>query len=198
MAISTIDQTGLTNPLSLNSPTISSGSILNSNGRPMAAQTGGILQVVQGIKTDTFSTGNGQGSPALITGLSASLTPYSTSSKILVTVNIGEVGASADSTWAAVLYRNGTAVCLGANPGTGQSQASVAGGIPAGGGTWRGNPASIVFLDSPATTSTCTYTVGIGGNGGATITVNYDYRNSGTPNDSSRTPSTVTLMEIAG
>ena len=47
-----------------------------------------VLQVVQAVKTDTFSTASSYTS---VTGLSASITPSSSTSKILVTVSLGAV-----------------------------------------------------------------------------------------------------------
>ena len=157
---------------------------------------GTILQVVQGIKTDTFSTTAGMGTPAEITGLSASITPKSTSNKILVTVNIGQLGANADSTYNLILYRGSTAICLGDAAGS-RIRSSAGGGIPTSGQTWRSHVPSFSFLDTPSTTSTITYTVRVGGNTSSTMTINYDYRNTDGANDSARTPSTITLQEVA-
>lgn len=157
---------------------------------------GTILQVVQGIKTDTFSTTAGMGTPAAITGLSANITPTSASSKVLVSVTIGELGSSGDTTYNLILYRGNTAICLGDAAGS-RVRSSAAGGIPTTGGTWRAQVPSFSFLDSPATTSATTYTVRVGGNGGVTVTINYDFRNTDSANDSARTPSTITLQEVS-
>ena len=51
-------------------------------------------------------------------------------------------------------------------------------------------------LDSPSTTSATTYSVKIGGNGSATVTVNFDERNLDSSTDSSICISTITLMEV--
>ena len=50
-------------------------SVLNSSGRKILNQTGGVLQVVNTIKTNQFTTTSG--SPVDVTGLSASITPSS-------------------------------------------------------------------------------------------------------------------------
>ena len=52
-------------------------------------------------------------------------------------------------------------------------------------------------LDSPATTSATTYSVKIGGNGTATVTVNFDERNLDSATDTSICISTITLMEVS-
>ena len=51
-------------------------------------------------------------------------------------------------------------------------------------------------LDSPSTTSATTYSVKIGGNGSATVTVNFDERNTDGATDTSIAISTITLMEV--
>lgn len=170
-----------------------------ASGVPTRAQlpAGSVLQVVQGLKTDTFSTSNGTGSPATITGLSATITPTSSSSRILIQANFGEISASGDSTWAIFMFRNGTKIATGDTAGS-RALATIAGGVPAGGGAqWRGNNASIMYVDSPATTSALTYTFALGGNGSITIYLNQDGRDSNVANDSARTLSSVILMEIA-
>lgn len=160
------------------------------------ASAGTIVQVVQGIKTDTFSTSAAMGSAAEITGLSASITPTSSSNKVLVSVTIGEISSSGDTTYNLILYRGSTAICLGDAAGS-RTRSSAAGGLPtSGSATWRGHVPSFTFLDSPATTNATTYTVRVGGNGGVTMTINYDYRNTDNANDSARTPSTITLQEV--
>ncbi len=174
---------------------LTSGSLTFPNSTAQSS-AGQILQVVQGIKTDTFSTTAAMGTPATITGLSASITPKFTTSKVLVTVVIGEIGASADTTYNLILYRGTTAVCLGDAAGS-RIRSSAAGGLPISGATWRGQVPSFTFLDSPSTTSSTTYTVKIGGNGSTTMTINYDHRNTDAANDSARVPSTITLQEVA-
>jgi hypothetical protein len=165
--------------------------------RAKMGYAGAVLQVVSTVKTDTFSTSSGTGSPATITGLSASITPSSASNKILVLVNFGQISGDADTTWGIFMFRNGTKINAGDAAGS-RAVGSIAGGVPSTGGTWRGFSGSIMVLDSPSSTSSVTYTFAFGGNGSATVYLNRDGRNIDSGNDSSRTPITVTLMEIAG
>lgn len=158
---------------------------------------GAVLQVVQATKTNTFSTSSGTGSPAAITGLSASITPTSVNSKIMILANFGQISGSSETTWGIFMFRNGTKINLGDAAGS-RAQGSIAGGIASSSGTYRGNSASIMFVDSPATTSAISYTFSMGSNGSATIYLNQDGRDSNAANDSTRTASTVILMEIAG
>jgi hypothetical protein len=199
MPISTIGQNGLNAPLSLTTPNLGTPSALvltNATALPKAAlPSGSVLQVVQSTKTDTFSTTNGTNNPATITGLSASITPATTSNKVLIFVNFGQVSANSDSTWGLFMYRNGTLIDTGNTAGV-RALGSAAGGIPASGGTWRGNPASIMYLDSPASTSSVSYTFALGGNSGSTIYLNQDARDTNVGYDSTRTPIVIILQEI--
>ena len=71
---------------------------------------GHVLQVVQTIKKDLFETSvySGQGY-VLITGLAASITPTSASSKILVMANI--LGSCTRAKWSGIrLYKGGSVV----------------------------------------------------------------------------------------
>jgi hypothetical protein len=130
--------------------------------------------------------------------LSATITPTASSSSILIQANFGEISASGDSTWAIFMFRNGTKIATGNAAGV-RALATIAGGVAGGGGAqWRGNNASIMYVDSPATTSALTYTFALGGNGAITIYLNQDGRDSNVANDSARTLSSVILMEIAG
>jgi hypothetical protein len=159
-------------------------------------RVGKVLQVVQTAKTDTFSTVSGTSSPATITGLSASITPSSTSSKVLILANFGQISGSGDSTWGIFMFRNGTKIDAG-DAASNRAVGSIAGGLANSGATWRGQSGSIMFLDSPASTSAVTYTFSLGGNSSVTIYLNQDGRNNDIANDSTRTPITVILMEIA-
>jgi hypothetical protein len=81
---------------------IASGATIANNGT--ASGFGKVLQVVQAVKTDTFTTTSG--TLVDVTGLSVAITPSSTSSKILVFANVwasanyyaGHIGLFRDST----------------------------------------------------------------------------------------------------
>ena len=158
------------------------------------APVGSVIQVVSTTKTDTFSmTGLTYTS---VTGLTASITPISATSKILVIVNM-TCGLTSDSVVFTRLMRGGTAIDIGDAAGS-RTQATAA--------TYTGGSASVVyqllpqnmnFLDSPSTTSSTTYGVQIKGeDGGVSVYVN----RAGNDADSAgraRTASTITVMEIA-
>jgi hypothetical protein len=112
-----------------------------------------ILQVDQGTSTTMSST-----SSATLTdmGLSVSITPQSSSNKILVTATfmIG-FGASADDTFYTLL-RGSTQIGIG-TAGTATNCSAYLRGNSSANQTLAIIPVTITFLDSPATTSATTY-----------------------------------------
>ena len=136
-----------------------SGTILTtgSSGQsiPKAAlPTGSVLQVVQGSTSTTTTTTSQSYSD---TTLTASITPTSATSKILVLVNqTYRTQSSASNTFGGFrLLRGATAIWTPVADGTGP----YSHGISATGATFTQlyNTWSIQVLDSPATTSSTTY-----------------------------------------
>lgn len=167
------------------------GTILTGSSAITASQlpAGSVLQVVQTIKTDTFSTTSG--SLTDITGMSVSITPSSASNKILVQYSLGLVQPSSPAVFGVALLSGSTVIGAGATAGSRRLVSSS--GIFEGD---RGSGQVFTFLDSPATTSSTTYKLQIYINGGLTIYVN----RSATDLDNTtynRTASTITVMEIA-
>lgn len=150
---------------------------------------GAVLQVVQAFKTDAFSTASA--TMVDITGLSVSITPTSSSSKILVFVNLWMSGGTASSAVYYNLVRGSTALGLstaGANYNT--TGSSYLSGTVAN--NFVGN--SITYLDSPATTSATTYKLQLAsGTGSDTV-----YINRRTGDAIVGGTSVITVMEIAG
>ena len=167
---------------------------LSSNTVTLPSGVGGkVLQVVQTVKTDTFSTSSATFTD--VTGLSVSITPSSASNKILVS---GSVTGSASGSGSGHLryVRGSTAIGIG-DASSSRSQDSV-GGIDNGASPPDSAlSSSFVFLDSPATTSSTTYKAQIHqGDGGGTIFINRS-TNDGNDNNNGRYASTITVMEIA-
>lgn len=157
---------------------------------------GHVIQVVQTVKTDTWSAAPAATTYAVVTGLQVGITPTSVNSKILVQLNmwIGTQGYL----FKGLVKRNGTPIGLGDQAGS-RPRASFAGGPYAGGSNEAYSMSQVAFnfLDSPATTSTCTYTVEAANYTSYSIFVNrsYYFQNS---TDYDGTPSsTITVMEIA-
>ena len=114
--------------------------------------TGKILQVVSTTKTDHFTSTSA--SQTEITGLNVSITPSSSSNKILLIVDIN-FGAGANAYAGFNLKRDSTLIATStAVSGDNRLQATVGGHINSSN---RVESAGINFLDSPSTTSAITY-----------------------------------------
>jgi len=155
---------------------------------------GKVLQVVETIKTDVFSTTSGTFTD--ITGLSASITPSSSSSKILVLTYAGAGSSNNGYSAAFRLLRDSTPIAIPDAAGS-RLQAIFKIHCQSSDHTYF---SSANFLDSPATTSSVTYKIQMARqNGTTTLYIN----RSGVDSDSSdayhaRSISGITLMEIAG
>ena len=160
------------------------------------AGSGGVLQVVQTVKTDTFSTAGT--SFVEITGLTVSITPVSTSSKILV--NVAILGGENQDTFPAMrLLRNGSVVVLGNSISPGQQ--ATFGYVNTGANTrdqYLLTTANYTYLDSPASISAVTYSVQV--RPMSSISRTFYLNRSETIGDPNQftTTSTITAMEIAG
>jgi hypothetical protein len=108
--------------------------------------TGAVLQVVQATSVSQFSTAS---TSFVTTGFSASITPTSSTSKILVFASAAVLGNQTSCQPIYTIYRGATNIGDSAR-GFGQVY-SAAGAMDAQG--------AIYYLDSPATTSSTTYTV---------------------------------------
>lgn len=173
---------------SIDASSISSGKLSSSR-----MSSGSIIQVVSTTKSDTFSTTSS--TFVDLTGLSASITPISTSSKILVLVSVSR-GVSIDAISRFRLDRNGTSIAIGDTAGS-RTRASIAMYFGSSATTFQIDTAHLSFLDSPSSTSSLTYKVQCATDGTGTLYIN---RNSADADSSAsnRTISTITLLEIAG
>ena len=143
---------------------------------------GSVLQVVQTVKLTSFSSSST--SFVDVTGLTATITPSSASSKVLVTVSLA---AGAGSVMTLNLLRGATSLL---NPTTMQTFSASAVFFAAGIDSTI--PISFTCLDSPATTSATVYKIQTKTN---TSTIFIGNRVSTADMEQ---VSTVTLMEIAG
>lgn len=155
-----------------------------------------VVQVVQTIKTDTFSTTTGGANPVDVTGLSLTITPTSASNRILISFSLN-VSGSSSSTHGAQIVRNSTPLALGDAAGV-RPRMTVSGGMNYAGADWQAQIMSFSVLDSPATTSPITYKITLVGNATATTYVNRTGRDSNTTNDDNRFSSQIMAMEISG
>ena len=166
-------------------------SIVPAGGLP-AGSNGGIIQVKQVTKTDTFSSTSS--SFIDITGMSVTITPSSASNKILVTFSLGCFqNGTAGSRAFVNIVRDSTDIFLG-DAATGH-ECTYAVCTRSANNNHIQIPVSGSFLDSPSTTSATTYKLqGSVGNDGGTMTLNV-------PNtvdaQSGNAASTLTVMEVS-
>jgi hypothetical protein len=159
---------------------------------------GSVLQVVSSTKTDAgTSTAT---SYTDITGLTLSITPKSSSSKILLFASVVASVENTNARGIALKFAGGnTASYIGATAG---SRVSAAVGMKMESTNFNYYfvpfPFNMLYLDSPATTSAITYSVQAKAtNGSATIYFNQAGQDSDNASHI-RTASTITAMEIAG
>ena len=162
------------------------GDILSSK----LATPGEVLQVVNTIKSDTLASA---GAAAWNdTGVSVAITPRSTSSKIVVNVNISAAHNSSN-TWFKVL-RDSTDLGLG-DAGSSRLRCTFGNGYTFGDSNIM-KTHSFSLLDSPSSTSAQTYKVQARSNGG-TYYINRSVNDTDSV-DHGRASSTITLMEVQG
>lgn len=158
---------------------VASGATISNSGT--ASGFGKVLQVVSTLKVDGFSTAGA--TFVDVTGLSVTITPSSTSSKIYIISHVVSGGPNLIAyPWK--LYRDSTHIAV-----------STAG---SGGNTYTGirpgtnlHPWSMSVLDEPSTTSAITYKWQTNASGGDQYV---NYGSNGGYNGTSG----ITAMEIAG
>ena len=156
---------------------------------------GKILQVLQTVKTDVFSTNSS--SYVLVTGLTQAITAASTSNKILVNVTLYGGNSGSEYAVAFKLAKDGSAIdgnTIGAAAGNNQESGTIRFRQSSSN---HAEDASFMFLDTPADTNSHTYGVlmkifntsyyGRLGTTGA----------DGNYNQQMRCPCTITLMEVS-
>jgi hypothetical protein len=155
-------------------PAISGANLTGLTDGQMPA--GSVLQVVQGVYSTTVtSTSN----TYIDTGLTATITPSSTSSKILVMFDQQGVGKVTNNTSVSLRLMRGTTQIQVPGEYSPYTASTV---------ELRGTSVSSTFLDSPNTTSATTYKVQLRSlSNNASALVNDPQGNSN-----------ITLMEIAG
>jgi hypothetical protein len=150
-----------------------------------AISHGKILQVVSTTKTDSFSTTST--SFVDVTGLSASITPTSATSKVLVMLTAYAANNSTGLPVRLNLVRDSTDIAQS----TGSSATDQTLAIYTNDGQ-IGDSTAVNFLDSPATTSATTYKLQLAITGGGTA-----YVGRYGANDGRRSVSTLTVMEVS-
>ena len=167
------------------------GTISGNGSGITGVSAGKVLQVLQATKTNEFSTTST--SYVDLTGLSVSITPSSTSSKILVSYNINGGTAGDVCHGYLTLVRNSTEIFKADTASSRRSATNVI-NTP----TQMQLTYSAEYLDSPSTTSATTYKVQILSSNGIAIYINRSGRDVNLLAYDGRSVSSITVMEIAG
>lgn len=148
---------------------------------------GTVLQVVSTNKTDVYSFASS--TYTAVTGMSVSITPSSSSNKILILLNSYWAESGLDCTCVR-LKRNSTVIFVGDAAGS-RPQATGASDYTANNLNYIGS----TYLDSPGTTSAITYSID------ASVATGTSYLNRTSADADNiyhpRTASSITVMEIA-
>ena len=159
------------------------GTVLTTAGVPASAMpAGSVIQVVQGVTSTEVGTAS---SSPVDTTVAATITPTSASNKILIFVNISEANKTNTNSSTRIqlqLWKNGSNMTI-----AGKSFIMSGNLYTASASNLRGT-LGFQYLDSPSTTSSLEYRVYFLSND-ATSAVYVQNNES---------PSTITLMEIAG
>jgi hypothetical protein len=176
----------------ITSAKIADGTIASAD---LATGVGGkVLQVVSTTKSDTFTMTST--TFADVTSLSASITPSSTSSKILILYSLMGQTNPNNASFTMRLLRDSTAIAIGDAAGSREQGTTIRiSGFNGSNGT--GTQAGS-FLDSPNTTSALSYKIQVRTDGaGNPMFINRGETDTDNINFS-RGISTITVMEIAG
>jgi hypothetical protein len=130
--------------------TFTSGQVLTAAQMNTLQDYVGVVQVQSTTKTDTFSTNSG--TFVALTGVSVTITPTSSSNKILIFASIATSCTQTNTSALMQCLRGATVIGVGDAAGSRQRVSLAGGNQP----TSMEN-GSFIFLDSPATTSATTY-----------------------------------------
>ena len=161
----------------------------------VSGANGGIIQVAVTQKSDVFTWGT-TGDIA-ITGMSVSITPTRSDSKILIHVEIGASGVYNDAYpifWQ--LYKNGSQISGAKGSGTSGSTVKCA-SYTKNYVYYTGTSTSFSFLDSPSTTSATTYQL-YGQRHSSSGTAYFNATAQQINERYAESISTITAMEISG
>jgi hypothetical protein len=163
---------------------------------------GSVLQIVSTTKTDTYTFSASSAGYTDVTGLTATITPTASSSKILVQVNINFSSSMRYAAANCIRVLSGSAAQVGGGTAA-SSRPSVS--VQSESNQDETNDqflmrnSSFSFLDSPSTTAATTYKIQVG-NTHESSSVNYVNRSENDVDGaySHRGQSTITLTEVAG
>ena len=170
--------------------TVPSGATIVNSGTATGFGGGGLLQIKQTVKSDTFS---GTATTATdITGLTVDITPTLATSKILVMPSTA-FACTNNYTMFLYLVRDSTTIFLGDAEGSNRLR------------VWSGSTIhntrivespTAIYIDAPATTSATTYKVQYSMESGGTGMINRDFQDTDT-DITPRMASSITVIELA-
>ena len=167
-------------------PDTASGTVLTTTN----PKAGNIIQVVQAVKLDSFSTTST--TAVDVTGLSVSITPSSSSNKVLVMCSMALGFDDANFVYG-ILKRGNTQI--GEADGANNRPRPTIMAYDENEGMVE--MVSYTFLDSPNTTSATTYKLQVQCASTGTATVGKSFRDLDQTGFDPRCSSTITLMEVA-
>ena len=159
---------------------------------------GGIIQMVQTVKTDTFVVSGSGGSWTAITGLTVTITPKDSSNNVLVIPSFNFAADQAQRHGFRILRDKGGSDLTAVHIGDANSDNQRA-------NSFQGNPQTnaenhhyaAVCLDNPATSSAVTYKIQIRGESNSTDLYVNRPQSTNTGGDFFRGCSTITAMEVS-
>jgi len=159
-------------------------------GYDLQMPAGSVLQVVSATKTDAFDTTSNS---FVDTGITATITPKFSNSKIYVTVQ-SSISNGEGIVGMVQLLRGSTALSIGDSFSSATRCAVASRGMHAN----ETVPYTINYIDSPATTSATTYKIQVKTEVSDSMSVNHSHANYTGAANGYRTASNIILMEVAG
>jgi len=179
---------------------VRTNSLVPVGGIPAGASGGGIIQVVQTVKTDTFSESLAANTNSSTNCIEVTITPRSTSNKILVVCNLHGSSSywapSSAGSWQGRIVRNGTDIVRGDAAGSRNRMTMRAGAYAVA----VAEGMHFMYLDSPSSTSALTYGVRLDNvdNGSATMYLNRSPTDTDSSTSFCRMASSITVLEVSG
>jgi hypothetical protein len=171
--------------------TIGSDALASSSvTRPKIGYAGAVLQVVNSILTSKVTTTS---SSFVDTGLSVSITPTFASSKFLITIS-GTAGIGSNGLDRVYFLVTGMTSTNVGDAGAGGTRCTSVVNPRSADTGWAQSAIDIKIMDTPATTSTRTYSLQWKTNSSYPAALNSAYNNDALV---ANTPATMTVMEIA-
>ena len=173
--------------------TVPSGATIVNSGTATGFGGGKIGQVINTIKTDTFTTTSGSFTD--ITGMTATITPSATSSKILWFYNCNG-GAYNQYCWYKITYGDNSELTTQAIADASGSRPLFTSGIMYTGHNQRTKEGSMMGLDAPNTTDATTYKLRGWVTNSGNFNLNKTEGDADAADGEGRWTSSITLMEV--